>query len=59
MKRPKTRSVDALRARTVEDRYHWLEAEVPDKGRPPRCLSHVLKAIKKRQWRMIHPESLK
>jgi hypothetical protein len=39
--------------KSVEDRYHLLEFEKPAKNRPPRCLPHVLKAVLKRQWRLI------
>lgn len=41
------------RQRTVEDRYHWLEFEKPPKNRQERCLPHVLRAVLKRQARLI------
>lgn len=41
------------RKRTVEDRYHWLEFEKPGRHKPWSCRSHVLKAVLKRQNRLI------
>jgi hypothetical protein len=46
------------RKRSVEDRYRWLEFEKPSRNKPAQCRPHVLRAVLKRQNRLINPKPI-